>query len=260
MRRALWLVLLLCFSFNVRCTAQKVTGTILGTVPDPGGAAVAGATVTARNPATADVGTTPTCSSGTYAFRDERAGTYEVAIKAPNFKEYVSKGVELNVSSNSVVNAALQVGGVSEQVTVEASTVQVETASGAVGNVVEGNEVRELPLNGRNFIELTQLAPGVSPIAGFNTVKKGLEGGTDFSVNGNSVTSNLFLVDGVNNNDIGSNRTILIYPSIQAIDEFKILRNSYGPEYSQAAGAIVHIVTRCCPNTIHGSVFYSSRT
>src|SRR5947209_15213643 len=222
MRRALWLVLLLCLSLNVQLTAQKVTGTILGTVTDPSGAAVAGATVSARNTATADVRTTTTSSSGTYAITDEPAGTYEVAVKAPNFKEYVSKGVELNVSSNTVVNAALQVGGVSEQVTVEASTVQVETASGAVGNVVEGNEVRELPLNGRNFIELTQLAPGVSPIAGFNVVKKGLEGGTDFSVNGNSVTSNLFLVDGVNNNDIGSNRTILIYPSLQAIDEFKI--------------------------------------
>ncbi len=259
MRRALWLVLLLCLSLNVQLTAQKITGTILGTVTDPSGAAVAGATVTARNPATADVRTTTTSSSGTYAFPDEPAGTYEVAIKAPNFKEYVSKGVELNVSSNSVVNAALQVGGVSEQVTVEASTVQVETASGAVGNVVEGNEVRELPLNGRNFIELTQLAPGVSPIAGFNTVKKGLEGGTDFSVNGNSVTSNLFLVDGVNNNDIGSNRTILIYPSIQAIDEFKILRNSYGPEYGQAAGAIVNIVTRGGTNQLHGGVFYAGR-
>jgi len=259
MRRALWLVLLLCLSLNVQLTAQKITGTILGTVTDPSGAAVAGATVTARNPATADVRTTTTSSSGTYAIADEPAGTYEVIIKAPNFKEYVSKGVELNVSSNAIVNAALQVGGVSEQVTVEASTVQVETASGAVGNVVEGSEVRELPLNGRNFIELTQLAPGVSPIAGFNVVKKGLEGGTDFSVNGNSVTSNLFLVDGVNNNDIGSNRTILIYPSIQAIDEFKILRNSYGPEYGQAAGAIINIVTRGGTNQFHGGVFYDGR-
>jgi hypothetical protein len=90
-------------------------------------------------------------------------------------------------------------------------------------------------------------------------VKKGLEGGVDFSVNGNNVTGNLFLVDGVNNNDIGSNRTILIYPSIQAIDEFKILRNSYGPEYGQASGAIINIVTRSGSNQFHGGVFYDGR-
>src|SRR5258708_7018280 len=159
----------------------------------------------------------------------------------------------------ATVNVALQIGSAGEQVTVEASTIQVETNTGAVGNVVEGNEVRELPLNGNNFVQLTQLMPGVSPLSSFNVVKKGLEGGTDFSVNGNSVTSNLFLVDGVNNNDIGSNRTILIYPSLQAIDEFKILRNSYGPEYGQAAGAIVNIVTRGGTNQFHGGVFYDGR-
>ena len=90
-------------------------------------------------------------------------------------------------------------------------------------------------------------------------VKKGLEGGVDFSVNGNNINANLFLIDGVNNNDIGSNRTILVYPSIQAIDEFKILRNSYGPEYGQAGGAVINIVTRGGTNQIHGGVFYDGR-
>jgi hypothetical protein len=244
---------------SVPLIAQKITGTILGTVTDPSGAAISGATVTAHNTATGETRTATTGSAGTYVFPEEPVGTYDVTVTAGNFKEFVSKGVELNVSSNAVVNAALQVGSASEQVTVEASNVQVETASGAVGNVIEGNEVRELPLNGRNFVELTQLAPGVSPIAGFNVVKKGLEGGVDFSVNGNNVNSNLFLIDGVNNNDIGSNRTILIYPSIQAIDEFKILRNSYGPEYGQAGGAVINIVTRGGSNQFHGGVFYDGR-
>lgn len=259
MRRVSLLAFLLCLFSSVPLVAQKITGTILGTVTDPSGAAISGATVTERNTATGAARTTTTGAAGNFAFPEEQPGTYDVSIKAPSFKEFVSKGVTLDVSSSATVNATLQLGSATEQVTVEASSVQVETASGAVGNVVEGNEVRELPLNGRNFVELTQLAPGVSPIAGFNVVKKGLEGGVDFSVNGNNINANLFLIDGVNNNDIGSNRTILVYPSIQAIDEFKILRNSYGPEYGQAGGAVINIVTRGGTNQIHGGVFYDGR-
>jgi hypothetical protein len=261
MRRISSVALLFFFScsISVPLFAQKYTGTITGVISDSQGAVVNSASVAVTNPATGASRTATSNSSGVYVVPELEVGTYTVKITAPGFKEYVAKNVELNTSSTATINATLQVGSTSDQVTVEGSTVQVETATGAVGNVVEGNEVRELPLNGRNFIELTQLAPGVSPIAGFDVVKKGLEGGTDFSVNGNSVTSNLFLVDGVNNNDIGSNRTILIYPSLQAIDEFKILRNSYGPEYGQAAGAIVNIVTRGGTNQFHGGVFYDGR-
>jgi hypothetical protein len=261
MRRISSVAFLFFFSFSI-CVpvfAQKYTGTITGVITDSQGAVVASASVAVTNPATGASRTATSNSSGVYVVPELEVGTYTVKITAAGFKEYVAKDVELNTSSTATLNATLQVGSTTEQVTVEGSTVQVETATGAVGNVVEGNEVRELPLNGRNFIELTQLAPGVSPIAGFDVVKKGLEGGTDFSVNGNSVTSNLFLVDGVNNNDIGSNRTILIYPSLQAIDEFKILRNSYGPEYGQAAGAVINIVTRGGTNQFHGGVFYDGR-
>lgn len=261
MRRASWVVLLLSFSLTICAPlfAQKYNGTITGTVTDPQGAVVSGAQVTIKNQGTGDTRTAVTGANGVYAAPDLSVGTYTVSVKAPNFKEFVAKDVAIDASSTATINAALTIGSGGEQVTVEASTVQVETSTGQVGNVVEGNEVRELPLNGRNFIELTQLAPGVSPIASFNVVKKGLEGGVDFSVNGNNVTGNLFLVDGVNNNDIGSNRTILIYPSIQAIDEFKILRNSYGPEYGQASGAIINIVTRSGSNQFHGGVFYDGR-
>src|SRR5947209_497278 len=101
--------------------------------------------------------------------------------------------------------------------------------------------------------------PGVSPASNFDSKHKGLEAGVDFSVNGNNTTGNLFLVDGVNNNDIGSQRTILIYPSIDAIQEFKILRNSYPPEYGQAMGAIINIVTKSGTNQFHGGAFYFGR-
>ena len=101
--------------------------------------------------------------------------------------------------------------------------------------------------------------PGVSPQAAFDSKNKGLMAGVDFSVNGNNTTANVFNVDGVNNNDVGSNRTILVYPSIDSIQEFKILRNSYGPEYGQAMGAIVNLVTRSGTNAFHGGAYYFGR-
>jgi hypothetical protein len=153
----------------------------------------------------------------------------------------------------------LDLGASSEIVTVEASDIQVQTTTAEVSGVIEGTQVRELPLNGRNFMALTQLQPGVSANNGFNTKDKGLQGGADFSVNGNPSTNNLFLIDGVNNNDVGSNRTILIYPSVDSVAEFKMLTNSYGPEYGQASGAIISITTRSGENQFHGGVFYEGR-
>ena len=247
--------LLLCSS----AFGQKTTGIIRGLVTDNTGAAVVGATVTITNTATGEVRTVTSNEAGEFVAPELEAGVYDVRTKQANFKEFVGKDVELHVASTTVVNPILQVGRVEEVIEVQANTVQVEVSSGSVGNVIEGTQVRELPLNGRSFVQLTQLMPGVSPAANFNSKNKGLEAGVDFSVNGNSTTHNLFLVDGVNNNDVGSNRTILVYPSIDAIDEFKILRNSYGPEYGQASGAMVNIVTRGGTNAWHGGVFYFGR-
>ena len=252
-------VALVVFACLLPLSAQKVTSTIRGSVTDPSGAAIAGAEVTVRNQQTNVTRNAKTNSSGEYVVTELEPGKYEVRVKQPSFKESVTQNIELFVSSTAVIDAALQVGSASEQVTVEANPVQVETTTGAVGNVVEGNEVRELPLNGRSFVQLTQLMPGVSPQANFDSKNKGLLAGVDFSVNGNNTTGNIFMVDGVNNNDIGSNRTILVYPSIDSIQEFKILRNSYGPEYGQAMGAIINLVTRSGTNAFHGGAFYFGR-
>ena len=180
-------------------------------------------------------------------------------VKQGNFKEFVETGVVVHTSTNTEVPAVLQVGAATQTVTVQADAVQVQTTSASVGEVVSGTQVRELPLNGENFVGLTQLSPGVSAAQGANFVGKGLDGGVNFSVNGNPYNMNLFLVDGVNNNDVGSNRTILVYPSVDTIAEFKMIRNSYGPEYGQAAGAIISITTRSGENQFHGGFFYAGR-
>jgi hypothetical protein len=260
MRARLGVLVFFCiFVLSVPLWGQKFTGQIRGLVTDKSGAVVPNASVSVTNASTGDVRTVTTNSDGDYVVVELNPAMYSVSVKQSGFKEFVSRNVEVNVSSTSVVNAQLDVGNANEQVQVEANNVQVETSTGAVGNVVEGNEVSHLPLNGRSFVQLTQLMPGVSAAANFDTKNKGLQSGVDFSVNGNNTTGNIFMVDGVNNNDIGSNRTILIYPSLDAIQEFKILRNSYGPEYGQAMGAIVSILTRSGTNRFHGGAFYDGR-
>jgi len=255
-------VLLLCLVVLLSSTAlfaQNYAGSISGTVTDPSGSAVPGASVTVVNVGTNATYSATTSDLGAFSVQQVPVGTYEVRIKVGNFKEYIAKNVEVHTSTVTEVNAQLAMGSSSETVTVEATDVQVQTTSAAVGEVVEGQQVRELPLNGENFMQLVTLSPGVSTAQDFNGRDKGLGGGSNFSVNGNPYTNNLFLVDGVNNNDLGSNRTILVYPSVDAIAEFKMLRNSYGAEYGQASGAIISINTRSGENQFHGGVFYAGR-
>ena len=248
-------VLLFCLT----SAFAQYSGTIRGTVTDPSGALISGASVTIVNTSNGATRTTQTNQTGEYVVTETPAGTYEIHVKQGNFKEFIAKGVELHVSSTATVDVQLVLGNISEQVTVEANAVQVQTDSAALGEVIEGEQVRELPLNGRSFKQLALLEPGVTPRDGLNVVQKGLLAGSDISVNGNPVTNNLWLVDGVNDNDLGSNRTLLIYPSIDAIAEFKFVRNAYGPEYGQASGGVVSIVTKGGTNQIHGSAYYFGR-
>ena len=239
--------------------AQQTTGAISGVVTDSSGAALPNVTVTVADPSTGLTRTVTTNQSGEYSIAELPPGKYQVTATAPSFKAAVTNNVNVDVATTNTVNSQLQIGATTEQVTVEDSGVQIQTDSAALGQVIDGRQVKELPLNGRSFVELTQLQPGVSAANNFDTKNKGLQGGVDMSVNGNPTTNNLFLIDGVNNNDTGSNRTILIYPSNEAIAEFKMLTNSFGAQYGQASGAIISIVTRSGSNQFHGSAFYDGR-
>jgi hypothetical protein len=262
-----WLFLMVSVALLFATTAYTqtavVTGTIRGAVTDQSGAVIGDADVTVTNTGTGRARSAKTNASGEYVVVDLPAGNYSVSVKRAGFEETNVKGIELHVASTAEVNAQLKVGQANEVVTVEAAPTQVETTSAALGEVVDGQQVRELPLNGGNFVGLTLLQPGVTGISGpgggVNTKDKGILGGVDIAVNGNPSTNNLFLLDGANNNDKGSNRTILIYPAVDSIAEFKMLRNSYGPEYGQASGAVVSIITKSGENTWHGSANYFGR-
>jgi Carboxypeptidase regulatory-like domain len=255
----LLLAAFLALVVSVPAYAQKITGTLRGSVTDPTGAIIPGAKVTVKNEDTGLTRSGTTTSAGIYSFAELPVGSYRVEVEHPGFKQEVRSRVILNVADTRAVDIQLATGDVSEVVNVEVAAVAVKTVGADVSGLVTGQEVRALPLNGRNFMQLTLLQPGVSAIDGLNTIDKGLGSGSDISVSGGSVTNNYWMVDGANNIDLGSGRTILVYPSVDAIEEFKIQRNNYGAEFGQAGGAQVNIVTRGGTNEFHGSGYWYGR-
>jgi hypothetical protein len=253
------LLVAIVFALTLPLTAQKTTGTLGGSVFDSSGAMVPGAEVTVTNPMTGQVRKTTTNDQGQFSVAELPPSSYSVRVSKSGFKESVQTGVELHVGDLRDLRMKLEVGQQTETVTVEANTVGVETQTGTVSNTILGQQVRELPLNGHNFIQLTTLMPGVSPAQGFDPKGKGLSSGVQLAVSGSGANNNLFLVDGANNNDIGSNNTILIYPSVETIQEFKILRNNFGPEFGQSSGGQINIITRSGTNLFHGSAYYFGR-
>ena len=239
--------------------AQKFTAAIRGTVTDPTDAAMSAAKVTLTNEATGVSRSVTTNTAGAYSFPDLPVGSYRVEVESAGFKTAVRSKVVINVADVREVNVKLETGAITETVSVEANPNAVKTVGAEIAGLVSGEQVRELPLNGRNFLQLTLLQPGVTADENLNTRDKGLAGGANISVSGGSITSNLWLVDGADNVDHGSNRTILVYPSVDAIEEFKIQRNNYGAEFGEAGGGQINLVTRGGTNTFHGSAYYYMR-
>jgi Carboxypeptidase regulatory-like domain len=240
--------------------AQRTTATIRGLVVDATQAVLPGVTVTVVNEQTGLTRSVVTNEVGAYSVGGLPPGSYKVGVELQGFKGESRTGILLRVADDLTMDFTLSTGQMSEVITVAGESPVVKTIGGDVSGVVNGEMVRELPLNGRNFLQLATLMPGVNAPDVLNVKDKGLLGGSDLSVSGSDVTANMWTVDGANNNDVGSNRTILIYPSLEAIEEFKILRNSYGPEFGGAGGAHINIVTREGTNRFHGTGFYSGRS
>jgi Carboxypeptidase regulatory-like domain len=260
--KSIWVVMLVSLLVMVLAPAmiaQQTAGIIQGTVSDAGGAVLPGATVEVVNDSTQAVRTSVCGSDGSFAFTELPPGHYHIKVTKDGFKTETQQDIELHVASTVVINVKLAVGTASEIVTVEANPIEVETTTGSLGNVLEAAQVKELPLNGLNFIGLTLLVPGASTQDGFSASTKGVLGGSDIVFSGGQRTGNVFTVDGAPNNDMGSQRTILLYPSIDAIAEVKIATNAYGPEYGQSGGAQVNVLTKSGTNGLHGALFYFGR-
>jgi hypothetical protein len=256
------MLLLLSIGLLVGVHAQSsTTGNITGTVRDPQGATVPKAEVTAVDAKTGVSRTVTATEDGFYNITSLPAGMYTVSTAPTGFKKTVAENIELHVNENKTVNLDVQVGQVTETVTITSEQAPVEVRSGEVSSLVSEKQVTELPLNGRNYAQLALMVPGVSPVTqagaggAFATRGTGLNSGVDMSVNGNQSNSNLWTVDGVNNMDVGSNRTLLVFPSIDSIQEFRVERNSFSAEFGQAQGAVVNLITKGGSNDFHGSAF-----
>jgi hypothetical protein len=262
MRRllAVSIAIALSLALPAMAFAQRTSATVRGTVRDATGGLLPGVTVTVTNEDTGLVRSVVSNDAGIYSAPDLPVGRYKIEAELSGFKKAARTNVVLRVAEDFSVDFELATGDIKETVNVEASQTPVRVLGGDVSGVITGEQVRELPLNGRNFLQLATLMPGVSAPDFLNVKDKGLLGGSDLSVSGSDVTANLWSVDGANNNDVGSNRTILVYPSLEAIQEFKILRNSYGPEFGGAGGAQINIVTQSGTNRYNGTAFYSGRS
>jgi len=239
--------------------AQRTTGDIRGTVTDESGAVVTGVSLTLTDQSNGAERKTTSDAQGNFSFLELPVGMYTVTGTKQGFKTISQKNLEVHVATVTTAGVRLEIGATTETVTVEATALILNTENGEVGNVMLSNQVSQLPLNGRNFIELTTLMPGASVGGGFDNKNKGLLAGVDISFSGAPANANQWQVNGTNNNDIGSQRTILVYPSVDAIQEFKILRNSYGAEYGGAGGAQINLVTKSGGNQFHGNVYYFGR-
>lgn len=252
-------ICVLIFAPSMR--AQDITGSIAGTVLDPTGASVPNAKVTISNTERNQVARTLTTDSGgNYSAPLLPVGVYSITVEATGFKKANIPSIRLNLNDALNVNISLEVGQVTDTVNVEASAISVELQSAAAAGLVNGTQVRELQLSSRNFAQLIGLLPGVS---GANTdqlyigavAPAGASTSVSYAVNGNRSAANNWQVDGADNVDRGSNLTILTFPSIDALSEFKMLRTNYSAEFGRAGGGQINVVTRSGTSTFHGSAY-----
>jgi hypothetical protein len=241
--------------------AQEITGNIVGTVKDSSGAAVKGATVTITDEdKSLVVRTILTGDEGEFSAPQLPSGNYSMTIEAPGFKRSLQTGLKLDVNQRRAVDAVLEAGNIAEVVTVAADQVAVELTTPTASTVINGDQVRELSVNNRNFVQLVTLAPGVTndladQVYVGTTNPAGQANTVNISVNGARSSSNTFLVDGADITDRGSNITIQAYPSIDSIGEFRVLRSLYPAESGNSGGGQVNIITRSGGNEFHGSLF-----
>jgi hypothetical protein len=261
-RRGLYCVVAMIVSVAAVLAAQEITGDIRGVVKDPSGAVIAGAKVSLTNiDRNAVIRTITTGPDGSYVAPYLPVGRYQVVVETKGFKKLVVSDIVLNVNDHRIVDAQLQVGGADQIVNVAESPVGVDLETSEAAGLVSGTQVRELALATRNYEQLLVLQPGVSTALGSDQLYVGVStpAGTsaqvNFAVNGNRPTQNNWTIDGADNFDRGANLTLLNYPSVDAIAEFKVLRSSYLPENGRSSGGIVNVVTRSGTNTFHGSAY-----
>ena len=244
--------------FTGMALAQGTTGSIIGTVGDATGAVIPGATVTLRNVETGITRTVNTDAEGRYRAQQLGLGSYEVTSESAGFQTSVRTGITLTVGREATVDFAMQIGAVSERITVTGEAPLIETTNATVATLVDEKQVRELPLSGRSYTDLTAIQPGAIFVT---TVTESTRtgGGRKISVNGARPQQSQYLMDGVETMNVAANMApssvLARQLGTDTIREFNVLTNNYGAQYGRAIGGVVNAVTRSGENDLHGSAF-----
>jgi carboxypeptidase family protein len=238
--------------------SQTTRATLTGTVTDPNGAIVPGATVQATNIATNITSTAKTNQEGTYTFTALPPGEYTVEVEVTGFKRNIQTGIILRIAETSRLDVPLEVGAVTEEVRVVSEAPLVRSTSSEQGQVIDYKQIQSLPLNGRLFQQLITLTPGAIP-AGFadfaeNPAGAGARSAVHHSVNGLPWSGNNYLLDGVANNE-PLNAFVNITPPLEALQEFKVQTNNPTAEFGVFGGAVVNLSIRSGTNQLSGSLF-----
>ena len=248
-----------------RSIAQTVAGRIVGTVRDSQGAVVPNASVSAKNLETGAERTTLSDASGGFNITSVPAGSYEVTVSAPGLQKEVRSGVTLTVGAALRVDFTLNVGVLQEQVVVTGEAPQVDTTTSTMSGLVAETTIRELPLNGRDWLQLGALQSGVliglskNPDLGENVTHGG---GMFMSISGGRPTANVFMVDGLVINDHANKSpgsALGVNLGVDAIREFSVLTSTYSAEYGRSSGGVINAITKAGTNMVHGTAFYFGR-
>ncbi len=252
------LCLLLLATASGIAYAQLTTADVVGTVTDATGAVIAGASVTIVNTGTGASRDTTTSSGGDYGFSSLDVGTYNLTVKAKGFADFEARSIKLAVGDRLRIDAKLAVGQQAVEVDVNATAAALQTDSSSVGTMITDRAVQDLPLNGRNYINLVQLSAGVAQGLS-NAMNSGSRPddrrlSSSYSANGQTDEVNNNLLDGMDNNErfIG---TIGVRPSIDAVQEVRVTTNLPPAELGRTAGAVVDLITKSGTNQLHGSAF-----
>ncbi len=241
--------------FVAVASAQVESGTINGVVLDNSGAVISGARVTVTNTATGQTRKTVTNASGDYSVPFLAPGTYNVEASKDGFSNAIQRNLTLQVDQTLAINITLKPGSVQETVEVTAAAPVLQTETATLGNVVNSQQVQTLPLNGRNFMDLASLTAGTTPAEPGS--RNQAEGG--FSSNGNRSYDNNIMLDGVDNNslspDLRNGTDFIVSPPPDAIEEFNVETNGYGPEFGRGGGAAVNIAIKSGTNGFHGNAW-----
>src|SRR5438034_2826009 len=238
--------------------AQAVTGTIIGVITDSSGAVMPGASVTLTNTGTGLTRIVITDSNGEYTAPLLPTGKYTVKAELSGFKTVTTPDVALGVDQKFRVNMRLEIGAVEESITVTGASPLVQTSSSELGTTVNEEQIQTLPLNGRNFVNLTRTVPGVvRGIPGANIDGAGSlawRASASFSANGQRPRDNNYMLDGVDNNETWL-QTVVLFPSVDALDEFKMQTSTYSAEFGHSLGGVVNLQIKSGANANHGSAF-----